>query len=387
MWPSVVPLLLWMIVPLAFTIYFSFIRYNLLNPANTGFAGFQNYQFLVGDASFWPAILNTLIFIGAVLIITVVVGVLLAVLYDQDFWGKNIAMLLVIAPFFVMPTVSALIWKNMIMHPVYGAIALFLQKLGIAPIDWFADLPLISIIIIVSWEWIPFSFLILVTALKSLDQEQKEAASIDGAGHFTKFRYIVLPHLEKAIGVVVMIEMIFLLSIFAEIYTTTGGGPGNATTTLAYLVYLADDTGVVDRSDVFLSDLLDGNYRIQDGEGRLLTRYLLYPNAGIVRRSVCPERLFAVLPQLDPGFFRVDYPLLHSSDSQRLSDGFLSNAEIAVDDALDVIDQNDAGGGRTDPHLHYLAMVSPFGHHNRVDHHLYLDEPANRGLDVVHLFL
>jgi sorbitol/mannitol transport system permease protein len=86
-------------------------------------------------------------------------------------------------------------------------------------------------------QWIPFSFLILVTALKSLDQEQKEAASIDGAGPFTKFRYIVLPHLEKAIGVVVMIETIFLLSIFAEIYTTTGGGPGNATTTLAYLVF------------------------------------------------------------------------------------------------------------------------------------------------------
>jgi sorbitol/mannitol transport system permease protein len=237
MWPSVIPLLLWMIVPLAFTIYFSLIRYNLLNPTNTGFAGFQNYQFLWGDAAFAPAIINTLIFIGAVLAITVVVGILLAVLYDQDFPGKNIAMLLVIAPFFVMPTVSALIWKNMIMHPVYGSIALILQKFGLPPVDWFADYPLLSVIIIVSWEWIPFSFLILVTALKSLDQEQKEAASIDGAGPFTKFRYIVLPHLEKAIGVVVMIEMIFLLSIFAEIYTTTGGGPGNATTTLAYLVY------------------------------------------------------------------------------------------------------------------------------------------------------
>jgi polyol transport system permease protein len=237
MWPSVIPLLLWMIVPLAFTIYFSLIHYNLLNPTNTGFAGFQNYQFLWGDAAFGPAIINTLIFIGAVLAITVVVGILLAVLYDQDFPGKNIAMLLVIAPFFVMPTVSALIWKNMIMHPVYGSIALILQKFGLPPVDWFADYPLLSVIIIVSWEWIPFSFLILVTALKSLDQEQKEAASIDGAGPFTKFRYIVLPHLEKAIGVVVMIEMIFLLSIFAEIYTTTGGGPGNATTTLAYLVY------------------------------------------------------------------------------------------------------------------------------------------------------
>ena len=235
--PSVLPLLLWMVVPLAMTVYFSFVRYNLLNPANTGFAKFENYQFLWGDASFSPAIINTVIFIAAILIITVVAGVLLAVLYDQDFPGRNIAMLLVIAPFFVMPTVSALIWKNMVMHPVYGSISLLLAKLGLPAIDWFADYPLLSIIIIVSWEWIPFSFLILVTALKSLDQEQKEAAAIDGAGPFTKFRFIVLPHLEKAIGVVVMIETIFLLSIFAEIYTTTGGGPGNATTTLAYLVY------------------------------------------------------------------------------------------------------------------------------------------------------
>jgi sorbitol/mannitol transport system permease protein len=235
--PSFIPLLLWMVVPLAMTIYFSFMRYNLLNPTNTGFAWFQNYQFLWGDASFFPAIINTIIFIGAVLIITVVAGVLLAVLYDQEFFGKNVAMLLVIAPFFVMPTVSALIWKNMIMHPVYGLISLGLQRLGLPPIDWFADYPLLSIIIIVAWEWIPFSFLILVTALKSLDQEQKEAAAIDGAGPFKMFWYIVVPHLEKAIGVVVMIETIFLLSIFAEIYTTTSGGPGNATTTLAYLVY------------------------------------------------------------------------------------------------------------------------------------------------------
>lgn len=235
--PSVLPLLLWMIVPLAMTIYFSFIHKNLLNPTLTGFAGFENYQFLGGDPSFIPALINTIIFIGAVLIISVVAGVLLAVLYDQDFFGKNVAMLLVIAPFFVMPTVSALVWKNMIMHPVYGLISLWLQKIGLPAIDWFADYPLLSIIIIVSWEWIPFAFLILVTAIKSLDVEQKEAAAIDGAGPLTQFWYIVLPHLYRAITVVVMIETIFLLGIFAEIYTTTSGGPGDATTTLTYLVY------------------------------------------------------------------------------------------------------------------------------------------------------
>jgi len=256
--PAVISLLLWMIVPLGMTIYFSFIRYNLLNPTNSGFAFFENYIFLAGDPSFWPAIINTLLFIGSVLVISIVFGVLFAVLYDQEFFGKNVAMLLVIAPFFVMPTVSALVWKNMllviapffvmptvsalvwknmIMHPVYCLISLVCQKPGLPAIDWFAQYPLFSVIVIVSWEWIPFSFLILVTAIKSLDREQREAAAIDGAGPIAQFFYIVVPHLGRAMAVVVMIETIFLLSVFAEIYTTTGGGPGNATTTLAYLVY------------------------------------------------------------------------------------------------------------------------------------------------------
>jgi sorbitol/mannitol transport system permease protein len=235
--PSVGALILWMIVPLVMTIYFSLIRFNLLNPDITGFAGIQNYQFLWESESFIPAIINTILLIGSVLIITTVLGVLLAVLYDREFIGKNVATLLVIAPFFVMPTVSALIWKNMIMDPVNGLIALFLSKLGLPTIDWFGNEPLLSIIIIVSWEWLPFAFLILFTSLKSLDSEQREAASIDGAGALAQFFYIVLPHLKRAIGVVVMIETIFLLSIFAEIVTTTNGGPGTASTNLTYLVY------------------------------------------------------------------------------------------------------------------------------------------------------
>src|ERR1700736_150949 len=158
--PSIIALLLWMIVPLAMTIYFSFIRYSLLNPDISGFAGIENYQFLTEDESFWPAIINTVLLMGAVLIITIVVGTLLAVLYDREFFGKNVATLLVIAPFFVMPTVSALIWKNFILHPDYGLVAFVLGKIGLRPIAWFTDYPLLSIIIIVSWEWLPFAFLI-----------------------------------------------------------------------------------------------------------------------------------------------------------------------------------------------------------------------------------
>ncbi len=236
-WPAVGSLFLWMIVPLGMTIYFSFIRYNLMNPELTGFAKADNFKYLWEDPAFFPAILNTVILLGSVLVITVVVGVLLAVLYDHRFFGRNVATLLVIAPFFVMPTVSALVWKNMILHPVYGLIALALHSVGLPAIDWFGDHPMFSVILIVSWEWMPFAFLILFTSIKSLDLEQQEAASIDGATGMQMFFRITLPHLSRAIGVVVMIETIFLLSIFAEIYTTTSGGPGTATTNLAYLVY------------------------------------------------------------------------------------------------------------------------------------------------------
>jgi sorbitol/mannitol transport system permease protein len=235
--PSVGVLILWMAIPLAMTIWFSFSRYNLLNPDIKGFAGLENYQFLATDPSFGPSIGHTLQLIVSVLIITVVGGILMAVLFDRKFYGQGVARLLAIAPFFVMPTVSALIWKNMILHPVYGLVASAMRSVGLTPIDWFADHPLTAVIMIVSWQWLPFAFLILFTSIQSLDQEQKEAAKIDGAGPFAMFFFITLPHLKRAVAVVVMMETIFLLSIFAEIYTTTGGGPGTATTNLSYLIY------------------------------------------------------------------------------------------------------------------------------------------------------
>jgi sorbitol/mannitol transport system permease protein len=159
------------------------------------------------------------------------------VLFDQEFWGRGGARLLVIAPFFVMPTVSALVWKNLLMHPVNGLFAFFAGLFGLPPVDWFANLPLTSIVLIVSWEWVPFATLILLTAIQSLDNEQKEAARMDGAGPFSMFFFIILPHLSRAISVVIMIETIFFLTIFAEILVTTAGGPGLASTNLAFLIY------------------------------------------------------------------------------------------------------------------------------------------------------
>lgn len=235
--PAVSLLLVWMIVPLGMTLYFSFLRYNLLMPGLEEFTGFGNYEYFLTDPAFFEALGNTLLLVGGVLVTTLVGGILVAILLDQPFLGRGIVRLLVIAPFFVMPTVSALVWKNMFMHPVNGLFAWVARSLGFEPVDWLAVMPLFSITMIVAWGWLPFATLIILTALQSLDSEQKEAAEMDGAPPLAVFAHITLPHLARALTVVVLIETIFLLSVFAEILVTTNGGPGTASTNISFLIY------------------------------------------------------------------------------------------------------------------------------------------------------
>ncbi|PTE10736.1 carbohydrate ABC transporter permease [Mesorhizobium helmanticense] len=235
--PSVVLLFVWMIVPLVITIWFSFQQYNPLNPIRDGFIGFSNYALFYSNPAFLQSIINTLVLVGSVLLITVIGGIALALLIDQPMWGQGIVRILVISPFFVMPPVAALVWKNMIMHPQYGVFADIARFFGGQPIDWFGQYPLTAIIIIVAWQWLPFATLILLTSLQSLDGEQKEAAEMDGASFVSRFIYLTLPHMSRAITVVILIQTIFLLSVYAEILVTTNGGPGYASTNLPFLVY------------------------------------------------------------------------------------------------------------------------------------------------------
>ncbi|MBB4237848.1 MULTISPECIES: carbohydrate ABC transporter permease [Rhizobium] len=235
--PSVLLLFAWMIVPLAMTIYFSLLNYNLLSPGMESFVGFLNYEYFLSDPAFFAALINTLLLVAGVLLITVIGGIAFALLLDQPMYGQGIVRILVIAPFFVMPTVAALVWKNMFMNPVNGLFAHLAKALGLQPIDWLANAPLFSVILIVAWQWLPFATLIMLTALQSLDEEQKEASEMDGAGPISRFIYIILPHMARAITVVILIQTIFLLSVFAEILVTTNGGPGTDSTNLTYLVY------------------------------------------------------------------------------------------------------------------------------------------------------
>ena len=253
--PAVTTLLLWMLVPLGMTLYFSAVRYNLMQPGAREFIGLANFQYFVTDPDFWPSVANTLVLLGSVIAVTVFLGVGLALLVNDPFPGRGLVRVLLISPFFVMPTVNALMWKHMMMNPIYGVLAWVADALGATPVDWLSDHPLFSIISMVAWQWLPFASLIFMTSLQSLDRDQLEAAGMDGASPVQRFWFLTLPHLARPVAVVVMIEMIFLLSVFAEIFTTTGGGPGNASTNMAFLIFkqalMNFDVGVASAGALF----------------------------------------------------------------------------------------------------------------------------------------
>ncbi len=253
--PAVATLFLWMIVPLVMTIYFSLVRYNLMQPGDKDFIGLANFEYFVTDPDFGPSVTNTLLLLGSVIGITVIMGVGLALLVNEEFPGRGIVRVLLISPFFVMPTANALLWKHMMMNPVYGVLAQVAMFFGMTPVDWLTDFPLFSVIMMVAWQWLPFACLIFITSLQSLDRDQMEAAGMDGANAFQKFWFLTMPHLARPIAVVVMIEMIFLMSVFAEIFTTTGGGPGNESTNVAFLIFkqalMNFDVGVASAGALF----------------------------------------------------------------------------------------------------------------------------------------
>ena len=233
--PSVAVLSAWAFVPLALALYYAFLRYTLTDPESVRYFGWNNFYYFMKDPYFLKNLVNTLMLLAGVIVTTIVGGIGLALLFDQPFWGRGFVRVLMISPFFIMPTVSSLVWKNLIMHPVFGLFAGIQRFFGShQPFDWFAKAPLFSVSAIVAWQWLPFAALILLTALQSLDEEQKDAAAMDGARSWNYFWHIILPHLARPITVVILIETIFLMNTFAEIkLTSVGGFAGN----LTYLVF------------------------------------------------------------------------------------------------------------------------------------------------------
>ena len=139
--PAVILLLAWMLVPLTMTLVFSFQRNLPLRGGFLEWVGFENYVRFINSSAFWPAVQTTVVLVGGVLLITVVLGILLALLLDQPIWGQGVVRIMVIAPFFVMPTVTGLVWKNMFMDPNNGLLAYLWRFFGGDPVVWLSDVP------------------------------------------------------------------------------------------------------------------------------------------------------------------------------------------------------------------------------------------------------
>ena len=279
--PAVILLLIWMLVPLSMTLYFSFIRYVLNNlrrpewttPALSNWRGWGNYEFVLYKAKdFWFAVQNSLFIVSSIIVLTVVLGLAIAMLVNRSFPGRGIVRVLLISPFFVMPAVNAVLWINMILDPVLG-----LQGIAIAGIndmiDGLRNFPVLgaffslwpefepisfratqtsayAVIIMVTWQWTPFAVLIFMTSLQSEDQQQKEAAILDGANAWSMFRNLTLPHLGRPIAIVVMIQAIFHLSLYAEIEIVSRG---NGNKNLPYLIgeFSTNNIGAASATGIF----------------------------------------------------------------------------------------------------------------------------------------
>ncbi len=278
--PAVLLLLVWMLVPLSMTLYFSFIRYVLnnlrrpewTNPNISNWRGFGNYEFVVNNKDFLLAIQNSLVIVFGILILTVALGILIAILINKPFQGQGIVRVLLISPFFVMPAVNAVLWINMILDPVLGLQGLAIEGLN-GIVDDLCNLPVLggffslwpelepisfratqtsayAVIMMVTWQWTPFAVLIFMTSLQSEDQQQKEAAVLDGASTWAQFRFLTLPHLARPIAIVIMIQAIFHLSLYAEIEIVSRG---NGNKNLPYLIgeFANNNIGAASATGIF----------------------------------------------------------------------------------------------------------------------------------------
>jgi sorbitol/mannitol transport system permease protein len=236
--PSIIFVALITQIPFIVTIYYSLHSWNIMRPdRGVTFNGFGNFVKVLTTSAFYEVLFNTFLLTLAILCICFVFGLSFALLMNRDFFGKGIVRTMVVSAFFVMPTVSAIIWKTMVFNPNFGFSAYFAELLNNSPIDWLAQRPLLAIILIVSWQWIPFFMLILLAGLQSLPKELIEASQLDGANKIQQFFHVMIPHLSRYIEVVLLLGLMFILQVFGEIYVTTAGGPAFASTNLSFYVY------------------------------------------------------------------------------------------------------------------------------------------------------
>ncbi len=255
--PAIVYLVALTQAPFLLTLWFSFHKWILTSPElGVTFVGFENYAYtLLHDSTFRTSVFNLLLITAGIVGFSFVLGLILALLLHRSFPLQPLARSLAITPFFVMPTVNAVVWKNLLLNPVFGFVTWFATTIGLPRIDILAAFPKFGIITMAVWQWTPFMMLVLLAGLQSVPDDVREAARVDGADALSEFRSITLPMLNPYIELCVLLGTIYVLQLFGEIYVATQGGPGSATTTLPYYVFQtisqANDVGTSSAQGVF----------------------------------------------------------------------------------------------------------------------------------------
>lgn len=222
-------------IPFVMSIWYSLTNWTIVPPTPREFVGVDNYTRLVDDQFFRDAAWVSIVMTVSAVLISLVLGTLLAVLLDRKFLGQGIARTLLITPFLIMPVVAGLIWKNQMFSSLYGVLNWLLERVGIDAVEFVSKHPTGSIVTVLVWQWTPFMMLIMLAGLQSQPSEVLEAARVDGASAFGTFRQLTLPHLRSYMELGALLGTIYLIQVFDHVDVMTGGGPGS--TNIPYFVY------------------------------------------------------------------------------------------------------------------------------------------------------
>ncbi|MGN6583516.1 MAG: carbohydrate ABC transporter permease [Rhizobiaceae bacterium] len=237
--PALLVLILTTTFPLVYLIWNSFQNINLAMPFMNSFAGFDNYVQMMSDPNFWHSLELTAIYTISSVALQVVIGLGLALLVMQIPRGQGVFRVVAILPIVLAPVVVGLFWRTLMLAPNFGLIDFAVKALGLGAVNWLgAPTPaLISVIMIHTWQWTPFAFLVFLASLASLPVDVYEAARIDRANAVKRFIHITLPLIRPALVIVVIMRSMIALSAFAAIFAATRGGPGTATEILNLYAY------------------------------------------------------------------------------------------------------------------------------------------------------
>lgn len=237
--PALVVLLLITTAPLAYLGFNSVQRLDLSMPWLSGFAGLANFAKMGEDPRFWSSLQLTAVYTASTVVLQVVIGLALALLVLQIPKGQGLLRVAAILPIVLAPVVVGLFWRTLVLAPDVGLVDVATRAIGLGSHNWLGEpgLALVSVIAIHTWQWTPFAFLVLLASLATLPPEVYEAARLDRASAWQRFRYITLPLIRPAVVMVVILRVMTALSAFAAIFAATGGGPGSATEILNLYAY------------------------------------------------------------------------------------------------------------------------------------------------------